>query len=170
MVAILYKWLIVFSLTASLNHHHPIFVSVTEINHNLSGKTLEISCKIFTDDFEQTLRQQYKQKIDLLDPGFKTAMNILVNEYIRKHLHLQVDEKNVALQFLGFEQQEEGVISYFQVNNIATLKKLLVTDNILYESRPQQMQIIHVMFNGERKSSRLNNPEEIASFLFTPKP
>ena len=166
MASILYKWLFVFSLTASLHHHHPIFVSVTEINHNLSGKTLEISCKIFTDDFEQTLRQQYKQKIDLLDPGYKKAMNILVSEYIQKHLHLKVDEKNVALQFLGFEQQEEGVISYFQVNNVATVKKLMVTDNILYESRPQQMQIIHVMVNGERKSSRLNNPEETVSFLF----
>ena len=166
MASILYKWLFFFSLTVSINYDHPIFVSVTEINHNLSGKTLEISCKIFTDDFEQTLRQQYKQKIDLLDPDYKKAMNILVNEYIQKHLHLTVDEKNVALQFLGFEQQEEGVMSYFQVNNIATVKKLTVTDNILYESRPQQMQIIHVMVNGERKSNRLNNPEEIANFLF----
>ena len=39
---------------------HPIFVSVTEIEHNAKDKTLEISCKIFTDDFEKTLRLTYK--------------------------------------------------------------------------------------------------------------
>lgn len=170
MVSILYKWLIVFSLTGFRNNGHPIFVSVTEINHNASNKTLEISCKIFTDDFEQTLRQQNKVKVDLLDPAYKKTMTILVNNYIQKHLQLKVDDKNVALQFLGFEQQEEGVTSYLQANNIATVKKLTVTDNILYESRPQQMQIIHVMVKGERKSSRLENPGEIVSFLFAPTP
>ena len=166
MVSILYKWLIVFALTSFGSTHHPIFVSVTEINHNAASKTLEISCKIFTDDFEQILRLQNKEKIDLIDPAYKKAMTMRVNTYIQKHLQLKVDDKNVVLQFLGFEQQEEGVISYFQVNNIATVTKLTITDNILYESRPQQMQIIHVMVKGERKSSSLNNPEEAVSFLF----
>ncbi len=166
MASILYKWLIVFALTSFGDHHHPIFVSVTEIGYNNTAKTLEISCKIFTDDFEQTLRHQNKTKVDLLDPAYKQAMNVLVNNYVQKHLQISVDEKNVTMQFLGFEQQEEGIISYLQVDNIATVKKVAVTDNILYESRPQQMQIIHVTVNGNRKSSRLNNPDEKVSFEF----
>ena len=170
MASILYKWLIVFSLTGFINTHHPIFVSVTEINHNAANKSLEISCKIFTDDLEQTLRQQNKIKVDLLNPASKQAMNVLVNNYIKKHLQLKVDDKAVVLEFVGFEQQEEGIISYFEVKNMATVKKLDVTNTILYESRPQQMQIIHVMVNGERKSSRLNNPEDKVSFLFAPNP
>ncbi|MET0461971.1 MAG: DUF6702 family protein, partial [Chitinophagaceae bacterium] len=39
---------------------HPIHLSVTEINHNAADRTLEISCKIFTDDFEKVLAQNYK--------------------------------------------------------------------------------------------------------------
>ena len=111
-----------------------------------------------------------KSKIDLLNPAYKQAMNVLVNNYIQKHLQLRVDEKNVVMQFLGFEQQEEGIISYYQVSNVASVKKITVTDNILYETKPQQMQIIHVTVNGERKSSRLNNPEDKVSFEFTPIP
>jgi 16S rRNA G966 N2-methylase RsmD len=167
MASILYKWLIVFFLIGFTGgNHHPIFVSVTQIEHNAASKTLEISCKIFTDDFEQALRQQNKTKVDLLDPAYKKAMNILVNNYIQKHLQLKVDEKNVAMEFLGFEQQEEGIISYLQVNDIITVKKVAVTDNILYETKPQQMEIIHVTANGNRKSSRLNNPEDKVSFEF----
>ena len=170
MASILYKWLIVFSLTGFISTHHPIFVSVTEINHNAANKSLEISCKIFTDDLEQTLRQQNKIRVDLLNPASKQAMNVLVNNYIQKHLQLKVDDKAVVLEFVGFEQQEEGIISYFEVKNMATVKKLDITNTILYESRPQQMQIIHVMVNGERKSSHLDNPDEKASFLFAPNP
>ena len=166
MASILYKWLIVFSLMAVNGHRHPVFVSVTEINHNAISKTLEISCKIFTDDFEQILRQENKTRIDLLNPALKNQMNSLVNIYIQKHLQIAADDKKCTLQFLGFEQQEEGIISYYQVNDIATVKKISVTDNILYATKPQQMQIIHVMVNGERKSSRLDNPNEVVNLVF----
>ncbi len=166
MASIIYKWLIVFTLTGFSSTNHPIFVSVTQIDHNASDKTLEISCKIFTDDFEQTLRQQNNTKVDLLDTADKQAMNALVNNYIQKHLQVTVDDKKVTMQFLGYEQKEDGIISYFQVNGIATVNKITITDNILYESKPQQMQIIHVTVKGKRKSSRLNNPEETVSFLF----
>jgi hypothetical protein len=41
---------------------HPIFVTVTEIEQNIKEKSVEISCKIFTDDFEKALRAAYKLK------------------------------------------------------------------------------------------------------------
>jgi hypothetical protein len=166
MASILYKWLIVFALSGFGSGVHPIFVSVTEIEHNATSKTLEISCKIFTDDFETALRQKYNIKVDLLDVKFKTAMNPLVNNYIQKHLSITTDGKPAKLQFLGFEQQEEGIISFYEVKNVASVKKIEVMNNILYEHQPQQMGIIHVMVNGERKSSRLNNPDDKAIFSF----
>ena len=166
MASILYKWLFVFFVAAFAGNHHPIFVSVTEIAHNATNKTLEVSCKIFTDDFETTLRKQNNTKVDLLNGQLKTGMNKLVNTYIQTHLAIKADGKPTTLQFIGFEQDEEGIVSYFEVKNIATVKKLEVTDNILYETKPQQMEIIHVMVNGERKSSRLNNPEAVAVFDF----
>lgn len=168
MVSILFKWLLLFSLS-TVNPPagaHPIFVSVTEIEHNAAEKTLEVSCKIFTDDFERTLRQTYSGKVDLLQPADKAAMNKLVSEYVKKHLSLVVDGKPVNLEFLGYEQQEEGIESYYQVKNIPSLKKIDVTDNILYEYKKEQMSIIHVIVNGNRKSYRLNNPDAKASFEY----
>ena len=93
-------------------------------------------------------------------------MNPLVNDYIKKHLVITVDGKTAGLQFLGFEQQEEGIVSFFEVQNIDRVKKLEVVDNILYEYYNQQMGIIHATVNGQRKSSRLNNPDVKAEFLF----
>ena len=168
MVSILFKWLLLFSLqsTNPAFRDHPIFVSVTEIEHNAVEKTLEVSCKIFTDDFEKTLRQTYPGKIDLLQPADKAAMNKLVSDYVKKHLSIIVDGKPVNLEFLGYEQQEEGIESYYQVKNIPTIKKVDVTDNILYEYKKEQISIIHVIVNGNRKSFRLNNPEEKAAFEY----
>jgi hypothetical protein len=174
MAPILYKWITVFScsfLSTWLTHEkkelfHPVFVSVTEIEHNANDKTLEISCKIFTDDFEKTLRKSYTGKIDLVDEKQKTAMGNLINGYIQKHLSVTTDGKKTSLQFLGFEQEEEGIISYFQASNITAVKNVAVLDNLLYEYSTQQMNIVHVIVNGNRKSTRLNNPDANASFIF----
>lgn len=171
MAGFLFKWLLIggFLLprpAPTNNVLHPIYVSVTEIEHNSKEKTLEISCKIFTDDFEKVLRQQYNTHIDLLNPKEKAAMEKFVSGYVLKHLVVKADGKAVALQFLGYEQQEEGIVSFYQVNDIAAVKKLEVTDNILFEYKKEQISIIHAKVNGNTKSTKLINPEKKASFEF----
>lgn len=170
MAAILYKWLFVFTLLfPSLDmkeNFHPVYLSVTEIEHNAKEKTLEISCKIYTDDFEKTLRMHYPNKIDLMNDAAKPQMEPIVNEYIQKHFSVKADGKAVALQFLGYEKQEEGIVSFFQVNNIAAVKKIEVFDNLLYEYKEQQIGIVHVTVNGNRKSTKLNNPDASVVFEF----
>ena len=175
MVSILFKWSLFLSLLNipvfstimdSKTTNHPIFMSVTEIEHNAKDKTLEISCKIFTDDFEKALRDTYKTTVDLINPKDRAVMNKLVSDYVQKHLQLTVDGKKAALQFIGYEQQEEGILSYYQVNNIVAVKKIDITDNILYEYKKEQMGIIHMTVDGNRKSTKLDNPTEKASFEF----
>lgn len=167
MALILFKWLFVAIVsTVPVHSIHPVFMSVTEIELNAKDKSLEISCKIFTDDFEKTLRKNHTQKIDLLDSRQKNAMNGIVNEYVQAHLKLTADGKPVIMNFLGFDQQEEGISGYFQVNGISNLKELRVTDNILYEYQSQQISFLHVTVNGNRQSTRLNNPDDHATFRF----
>jgi len=168
MACILFKWLLLpfvwFSLGAKTSH--PIFVSVTEIEHNARDKTLEVSCKIFTDDFEKALRKAYKTHVDLQDDKIKPTMNKLVNDYVQKHVKINVDGKLVALKYLGFEKIEEGIYSYFEADNINTVKKVIVSNNILFEYSRQQISLVHVIVGGNRQSTKLNNPESIASIEF----
>jgi hypothetical protein len=150
MVILLYKWLLFFpallgggpsaTLNANSTARHPLFVSVTEMNYNATDKDLEISCKIFTDDFEKTLAATYHTKVDLSAPSGK---------------------------YVGFEKENDATWSYFQVSNAATApKKIDVVNSILYESYDKQMNLMHVSVGGDRKSTRLNYPDKVASFQF----
>ena len=126
MAGLLFKWLFipfVWLSIASDTGRHPIFVSVTEIEHNKKEQALEISCKIFTDDFERALRTAYRIKVDLADPKQKSAMEKLVNDYVQKHLQIAVGEKPVALKFVGYEIIDEAVYSYYRADNIPAVKK-----------------------------------------------
>ncbi|MEJ7626131.1 MAG: DUF6702 family protein [Ferruginibacter sp.] len=165
MALILFKWLFVFFLAPSPKDH-PVYMSITEIDHNAKERTLEISCKIFTDDFEQALRKISNKKIDLIDVKKKVEMNGLVKDYLKKHLMVSVNGRPVSFTFLGFEQQEEGIISFLQADNVTGIKEIIVTNNILYEYKPQQISLLHVTVNDTRKSSKLDNPVEKAVFTF----
>jgi len=145
---------------------HPYYVSVVEVNHNAAEKLLEISCKVFTNDFEETLEKNYKTKVDLANPTDKAAMDKLVNDYIKKHLSFKVDGRLVTFGYVGFEREDEAIYSYFQVDNVASLKKIDVTTSILHDFTDQQINIIHCIVGGKRQSTKLDYPKTEASFQF----
>lgn len=145
---------------------HPFHVSVVEINHNAVNKTFEISCKIFTDDFEKVLTQNYKAKVDLINPPNKPAMDTLVKKYILSHLSLSVDGKPVKLFYVGFEHENEAVYGYVQADNIPSVKKVDVTDKLMHDMFTDQINIIHVIVGRERKSTKLDYPASEASFSY----
>ena len=143
---------------------HPFYISMTEINHNAKTKELEISVRIFTDDFEATLHNKYKEKIDLANPSNPAEMNKLVADYIQKHLQLQADGKAVSLSFVGFEQQSESTWVYFEVKDISSIQKLSVVNSFLHDYRKEQINMLHVKANGKEQSYKLDYPETKTSF------
>ena len=146
---------------------HPIFVSVTEINHNARDKNLEIACKIFTDDLETVLAKATGQKIDLFNPKDTALTGRQISDYISKHLLLKVDGKPVTLSFLGFEREQDAVWSYFEVNNVAGVpKNLAIMNNLLYDNFKQQINLMHVTVAGKRQSTKLDYPESDAAFAW----
>lgn len=145
---------------------HPLHVSVTEINHNATDKTLEISCKLFTDDFEKVLTHNYKTKVDLLNPPDRPAMEKLVNDFIQSHITIKADGKPVKLSYLGYEKDNDAIYSYFQVDHIASVKKIELTNNILHELFTDQINLMHVVVGGKRKSYKLDYPETKTEFNF----
>jgi activator of 2-hydroxyglutaryl-CoA dehydratase len=165
----LLKCLLVSTLIFTTNvnvAYHPIFVSVTEIEHNTKTKSLEISTKIFTDDFEKTLRAAYKTKVDLLDGLQKVEMDKLVSDYIKKHLVISIDGKPTTIKYVGYENIEEAIYCYFEIENIDAPKKISIADDILYEYKKEQMSILHVTVGGKRQSTKLSNPEKVAEMRF----
>jgi hypothetical protein len=146
---------------------HPFFMSVTEIEHNAADRSLEISCKIFTDDFEKTLKAANNNvKIDLTAGTKDPATKKYVSDYIRKHLKVEADGTVANLEFIGYEVEREAVWAYFQAMNIPTVKNLTVTNSLLHDFSDKQINMIHVTVGSRRKSNRLNYPDAKAEFNF----
>lgn len=139
---------------------HPYYMSVTEFEYKSAEKEVQVSCKIFTDDLEETLKGSLKQKVDILSPSAKKENEQLLDTYLQQHLKLYLDGKAVAMEMIGFEKEGEAVWIYLVTKNTAAFKTATVFNDLLYSYKPEQINIIHFKNRNERKSHRLNYPDK----------
>ena len=145
---------------------HPYYVSVTEIKHHAKSQSLEVSCRIFSDDLEQAINKLGGAKVDVLKPKNKAELEQLIAKYIPQHLKISTNGKPVQLQFVGYEQESEATWCYFEAKNVKSAKRISIHNDILYAEHPEQINMVHLNVGGERKSTKLDNPESRALFSF----
>ena len=178
MVIELYKWLLipVFSFSLVTNEQkadisgnnkvHPLHLATVEIDHNATDKTLEITCKTFWDDFESILSKVNKSKVDLVSGKDTAGNNKKIFEYIKSHLQITIDGKPVQMSFVGYEKEDMVVYSFLQVDNISSVKKVTIVNSLMHDMFDDQVEIIHMIVNGNRKSTKLDYPAKNAEFSF----
>ncbi len=162
MAVLSYKWLLI----SLLHWFHPFYVSVTEIHHNAKDKTLEVSCKVFADDMEEVLKKGTTRSIDLANEKQKQQNDALIRDYVSKNLFLNAEGKAVKLSYIGFEKDKESVYCYFEVPNVPSVTKLQLVNSLLQDLNEEQINIMHVVVNGVRKSYKLDFPKKEAVFSF----
>ncbi len=162
MAITVFKWLYLLAF----NVMHPVYISVTEINHNADEKTLEISCKIFADDFENVLTKKNRSAISLTKPKDKAALNKMIAEYFGQHFSLKADGRNAAIFYLGFEIEDDAIYCYLQASDISSVKKIEAFNTLLHDLNNNQTNIMHVTVKGNRKSTKLDYPSSEAEFKF----
>lgn len=158
---LLFKWF--FTACMAL---HPFYVSVTEIQHNKAQQELEVSCRIFADDLENALKKQSKTPLDIIHPASKQKMDSLIATYLGKHLLITIDGKPVKLQYLGYKIEEEAAWCFLAAEQVPSLKRAHIRNDILYDEHPNQINMIHVIVNEVRKSTKLDNPKMDADIVF----
>jgi len=145
---------------------HPIHVSTSNIEYNGKDNKFEVICTLFTDDFEDALAKQYHAKTDLSKPEMHTAMDALVKQYIAANLFINADNKVVKLNYLGFEINREATDVYLESDKMPPVKKVDVDVSLLYSLFDDEMNIVHVIVGGTRKSEKVNYPDKRVEQVF----
>jgi hypothetical protein len=72
----------------------------------------------------------------------------------------------VTLNFVGYEKEDVVVYSYLQADEVASVKKISIMTSLMHDMFDDQSEIIHVIVNGNRKSTKLDYPAKNAEFGF----
>ena len=161
-----------FTLGSGINHHikeiHPTYVAVVQIDFKSKDKFATLLCKTFTDDLDLALQKQFAKKQSVRNPADEKELSTEIEQYTRGHLQININGTQANYSLVNYKEDGENnsVGLYFRINNIAEVTKINITDTIFYELYDNQIQIIYVTVNGNRKSEKIRNPESHATFDF----
>lgn len=155
-------FLLLFLFNISAKTVHPFFISVTEIRSDSAKKSMNIACKMFTDDLQQALLKLYQHKADL-EKGDNSSAEFL-QKYISERLSVTVNGQPVSFRFAGYETEDEATWCYLEAVAFPGDGKVEISNGLLYDFIEGQTNLVHFYRDGKRNSGKLVNPNRVIVF------
>ena len=168
-ISLLFPFFILGSVTKDNKEEiHPTYVAVAQIDFNSKDKFATLLCKTFTDDLDAALQKQFDKKQSIRNPVDLKELSTEIEQYTKAHLQININGKPSTFSFINYKEDEENnsVGLHFRINNIDDITKIEITNTIFYELYDNQIQIIYVTVNGNRKNSKIRNPASKVVFDF----
>lgn len=138
--------------------YHPIHVSVTNMDLDPGRGTVELSVKIYADDFQDLILQKYSVQLRLteqVNPGEKIEA---VNRYIAGALQIEINGKPVKdLEFIDSKLNEGAIWLSYRVDSGEKIKSFKVRDTIMLEKFTDQTNLLIVAYDDKQNGYRMNN-------------
>lgn len=131
---------------------HPYYVSTLEIDYRPDRAALQITMRVFTDDWQLMLNTHYDKTLRLDPDSDEEQMEIHSTEYLQQHLELKLNGKDVTLSVLGREYQDDQLVLYLEVSGVVELQTLGVSNRILFAELEGQQNIVRIKTLTKRKS------------------
>ena len=138
---------------------HPYHVGSVEFKYNNFTKTFQISGKFFLDDMENALKKKFGQAVHFDDERYRNQINSYLIKYCEENLKLKSENRLLKINYLGYEEDSESVNIYLESQMVNTPQKVEAGVSMLYNLFDDQMNIIHIIVGGKRKSDRLMYPD-----------
>jgi hypothetical protein len=142
---------------------HPFFVSVIEAEYFRKENMVGISCKIFTDDLENSLKKSSGQPVDIIN-GDKNANRQKMMVFFPKHVKVKINNKAYNYEVLGYEIDKDAAFVFLEIKSTGEPKQFEIDTDLLYDLDKSQVNLIHFIKNGERNTQRLTYPNTSAIF------
>ena len=160
---------VVLLLLGSFAISHRYYFSLSEMKVDTQKKSLELSCKLFTDDVEDALFKLNHSKVDLANSEKNKQVQLQVETYLHERFKIVINGVPVSLHFIGFEVEND--VTWFYLESALTSKisgavKVKLMNSLLYDFLPDQTNLTHVTWNEKEQTEKLVNPEKEVEFGF----
>ncbi|MDF2931364.1 MAG: hypothetical protein K0R36_695 [Chryseobacterium sp.] len=153
-------FLLIFSLICSSfnKDKHPYHVGSVEINYNSKSKTFEVTGRFFLDDLENGLTEKYGKPFHFNDEKYKSQLNIALKNYCTEYFKLKTNNQFLKVNYVGYEEDSESVNVFLESETVNNPKKVEAAVSFLYNLFDDQINIVHIIVDGNRKSEKLSYP------------
>ena len=131
---------------------HKFYVSVTQIDYIKEKQSVQITSRIFIDDFEDLIQQRYDETVTLAGKDESEKVNIYIERYLKEKIKLKINGADAEVLFIGKEYENDIMYCYLEVQNIMEINTLEITNKVLFDINQEQQNIVRTNINSKQKS------------------
>jgi len=128
-------------------------MSITDMEYNSSSKSLQISMKLFVDDFELVLEKENDKKYFLGTEKEDTNANEFIKKYLSTHFFVEQSKGSLPVTFVGKEVDKDYIWIYLEVKNFKAKDETLLTNSFLID-----------YFSNQTNKVNYKKQDEVISF------
>lgn len=132
---------------------HPIHVSVCEVNHNAQKGWLEITIRIFADDFEDVLEDRTGIRTKLGTDEELPKTNDYILEYLQEKLSITVNDTFKTINLISKEVEDLATICKLYALDVKDISNMTVRNEVMLHWFKDQVNVTHIDCNDELKST-----------------
>lgn len=138
---------------------HAYHASITELRYNAAGKQLELSIKVFADDFEKALSKGQPAHVSLATPGPLPAA--LAAAYLKRTFEVKTSTgKPLPLTFLGMQAEKDAYWIYAKVPLSGPQAGIRLRNALLLDTFPDQANVVNVEAGSKKLSALFRSGHE----------
>ena len=155
LLSLLFAWSTFVGLAVSTTNSidHPFHASVTELMYNSSTGNWEMSLKVFTNDFENTLNRNYQTGV--LNLGTDKESNKAsdwIQQYIQKHIKIMYNNAPLEMDIIGREGDLDALYIYVEFKANSQKGTYTFYNTVLFELFDNQENIVHTVVKDKKAS------------------
>jgi hypothetical protein len=133
---------------------HKFYISVTSVGYSEKDRALQITTRVFIDDFDRALLERYGIKGNLATEDEASQADEFIEKYLNAKFALAIDDKNVAYNFLGKIYDNDIMICYLEVPkiDIRAATTISVQNEVLMDIFEEQKNVVHFKIENQKKS------------------
>lgn len=131
---------------------HKYYVSVTKVEHIKEKQTVQITSRIFIDDFEKLLRARYEDALVLNSGQREAQIDIYIQKYLKSKLQISINKDQKLLTYLGKAYEEDEVVCYLEIENVPKITEFEVQNQLLFDMFQKQKNIVRTFINNRHKT------------------
>lgn len=133
---------------------HKFYLSVTQVAYAEKDESIQITSRIFIDDFEAVLKHRYGVETHLATPQESEQSDTYVEKYLREKFVLRINGQETDYAFLGRRYDNDILVCYLEVTGVPLkgLASIEVQNEILTDLFDEQKNIVHITINDLKRS------------------
>ncbi|PIF01668.1 MAG: hypothetical protein CR994_00360 [Maribacter sp.] len=133
---------------------HKFYLSVTNVTYSEKDQAVQITSRIFIDDFGDVLEERYGIEPDLATQTESRSADTYIEKYLRSKFLVYINGEQQQYDFLGKEYDKDIMVCYIEVPKVAadSIRSISVQNEILTDLFEGQQNVVHFKILGRKKS------------------